>query len=92
MDSSFTHVIGLVTQIRAHGETLEKRRIVDKVLRSVLARFDSIVVAIEEIKDPSQFSVDELHASLVSHECRLNRETSSSLEHAFKTQVSFGQG
>ena len=28
VDSFFTHVIGLVTQIRSHGETLEGRRIV----------------------------------------------------------------
>ena len=33
IDSFFTHVIGLVTQIRSHGETLEERRIVEKLLR-----------------------------------------------------------
>ena len=92
IDSLFTHVIGLVTQIRSHGETLEERRIVEKVLRSLPSRFDAIVVAIEETKDLSQFSVDELHESLMSHENRMNRETNSSLEHAFKTQMYFGQG
>lgn len=92
VDSLFTHVSGLVTQIRSHGETLEERIIVEKVLRSFRVRFDAIVVAIEETKDLSQFSMDELNASLISHEHRLNRETRSSLEHAFKTQVSFGQG
>ena len=92
IDSFFTHVIGLVTQIRSHGETLEERRIVEKFLRSLPSRFDAIVVAIEETNDLSRFSVDELHASLMSHEHRLNRETNSSLEHAFKTQMSFGQG
>ena len=91
VDSFFTHVIGLVTQVRSHGETLEERRIVEKVLRSLPTRFDAIVVAIEETKDLSQFSVDNLNASLISHERRLNRVASSSLEHAFKTQVSFGQ-
>lgn len=29
LDSFFTHVIGLVTQIRSHSETLEERRIVE---------------------------------------------------------------
>ena len=91
VDSSFTHVVGLVTQIKSHGETLEERRIVEKVLRSLPTMFDSIVVAIEETKDLSQLSVDGLHALLISHEHVLNRETNSSLEHAFKTQVSFGQ-
>ncbi len=36
--------------------------------------------------------MDELHASLISHEHSLNRASSSSLENAFKAQVSFGQG
>eukprot|EP00253_Pinus_taeda_P036606 PITA_36606 len=92
VDLFFTHVSGMVTQIKSHGEILEERRIVEKVLRSLPARFDAIVVAIEETKDLSQFSVDELNASLISHEHRMNRATSYSLEHAFKTQVSFRQG
>eukprot|EP00253_Pinus_taeda_P007708 PITA_07708 len=75
------------TTTLSHGEKLEERRIVEKVLRSLPARFDAIGVAIEETKDLSLFSVDELHASLISHEHRLNRATSSSLEHAFKTQI-----
>jgi len=51
VDSFFTHVSGLATQIRSHGETLEERRIVEEVLRSLLARFHAIVVDIEETKD-----------------------------------------
>ena len=50
IDSFFTHVIGMVTQIKSHGETLEERRIVEKFLRSLPVRFDTIVVAIEETK------------------------------------------
>ena len=73
IDSFFTHVIGMVTQIRSHGETLEERRIVEKVLRSLPSRFDVIVTTIEETKDLSNFSVDELHASLMTHEQRLGR-------------------
>ena len=92
IDSFFTLVSGLVTQITSHDETLEEIRIVEKVLRSLPARFEAIVVAIEETKDLSQLLVDELNASLISYEHRLNRAESSSLEHAFKTQVSFGQG
>eukprot|EP00253_Pinus_taeda_P019205 PITA_19205 len=92
IDSFLTHVSGLVTQIKSHGETLEERGIVEKVLRSLPTRFEAIVVAIEETKDLSLFLVDEPNASLISHEHRLNRAANSSLEHAFKTQVSFGQG
>ena len=85
-------MIGLITQIRSHGETLEEKKLVEKILRSLPSRFDGIIVAIEEIKDLSQFLVDELHASLMSHEQKLNRATKSSLEHELKTKMSFGQG
>ena len=91
IDSFFTHVIGLVTQIRSNGETLEERRIVEKILRNIPSRFDAIVVAIEETKDLKIFIVEELSASLMSHEHRLSRETYSSLEQEFKTQISFGR-
>eukprot|EP00253_Pinus_taeda_P005116 PITA_05116 len=91
IDSFFTRVIGLITQIRSHGEILEERRIVEKILRCLPSRFKAIVVAIEETKDLSQFTVDELSASLMSHEHRLSRGADSSLEQAFKTQMSFSQ-
>ncbi|XP_057855102.1 uncharacterized protein LOC131064830 [Cryptomeria japonica] len=74
IESFFTQIIGLVNQIRTHGENLEERRVVEKILRSLPTRFESIVVAIEETKNLSQFSMDELHASLISHEHRLSRD------------------
>eukprot|EP00253_Pinus_taeda_P036572 PITA_36572 len=92
IDSFFTHVIGLVTQMRTHGEVLEERRIVEKLLRVLPSKFDVIVTTIEETKDLSNFSIDELHASLITHEQRLSRNENSSLEQAFKTQMSFGRG
>ena len=91
IESFFTHVIGLVAQIRSHGETVEERSIAEKVLRSLPSRFYVIVTTIEEIKDLSKFTVDELHASLMTHEQRLGRIENSSLEHVFKTQISFGR-
>eukprot|EP00253_Pinus_taeda_P020343 PITA_20343 len=78
-------------KIRSHGEILEERRIVEKILRSLPSRFKAVVVEIEETKDLSQFTVDELSASLMSHEHRLSRGTNSSVEQAFKTQMSFSQ-
>eukprot|EP00253_Pinus_taeda_P011564 PITA_11564 len=92
IDSFFRHVIGLVTQIRTQGEILEERRIVEKLLRILPSKFDVIVTTIEETKDLSNFLVDDLHASLITHEQRLSRNEKSSLEKAFKNQMSFGSG
>jgi len=87
IDSFFTHVIGMVTQIRSYGEIFEERRIVEKLLRILPSRFDVIVTTIEETNDLTNFLVDELYVSLMTHEQRLNRNENSSLEHAFKTQM-----
>eukprot|EP00253_Pinus_taeda_P009201 PITA_09201 len=92
IDSFFKHVIGLVTQIRTHGEILEERRIVEKLLRILPSKFDVIVTTIKETKDLSNFSVDDLHASLITHDQRLSRNEKSSLEQAFKNQMYFGSG
>ena len=46
-----TYVVGLVYQIRSHGETIEETIIVGKVLRVFRAKFDHLVVSIEETKD-----------------------------------------
>jgi hypothetical protein len=88
IDSLLTQIIGLVNQITSYGETFEDGRVVEKILRSLPTIFESIVVSKEETKNLSQFSIDELHASLISNEHRLNMSTNSTLEHAFKAQVS----
>ena len=72
--------------------TIEEIRIVEKVLRSLPSRFDVIVTTIKETKYLLSFTVDELHASLMTDEHRLSRTEDSSLEHAFKTKMSFGRG
>ena len=61
-------------------------------MRSLPSKFDVIVTTIEETKDLSKFTVNELHALLMTHEQRLERSVNPSLEHAFKTQMPFGRG
>jgi hypothetical protein len=82
VDSFYTHITGLINQINSHGETIEDRKVVEKVLRSLPPKFYTLVVTLEEGKDLSQFSLDELQASLINHEHRLNR-SNMSLENAF---------
>jgi hypothetical protein len=88
IDSLLTQIIGLVNQITSYGETFEDGRVVEKILRSLTTIFESIVVSKEETENLSKFSIDELHASLISNEHRLSRSTNSTFEHAFKAQVS----
>nr|GFA08034.1 putative zinc finger, CCHC-type [Tanacetum cinerariifolium] len=53
---------------------------------SLTPRFDHVVAAIEESKDLSKFSFDELMGSLQSHEARINRSNVNGEEKAFQTR------
>ena len=68
VDSFYTHVIGMIfNQIKSDGETIKDKNFIDKVLRSIPPKFDTLVVTLEERKDMSQFSLDELQDSLINH-------------------------
>jgi hypothetical protein len=70
----FTYrVMDLVNQIRQNGDELADQKVVEKVLRSLPRKFDAIVVVIEESKDLTTYSMDELVGSLKNYEDRLNR-------------------
>ena len=64
---------------------------VEKILRSFPQRFESLVVTLEKTKTRSVFTIDELQASLINHEHRINR-SNTSLEGAFATQSSIIHG
>jgi hypothetical protein len=53
VDLFYTHVIGLINQIKSHGETIEDIKFVEKVLKSLPHKFYTFVVTLEESKDLS---------------------------------------
>ncbi|KAL0356305.1 UNVERIFIED_CONTAM: Retrovirus-related Pol polyprotein from transposon TNT 1-94 [Sesamum radiatum] len=59
----FTRVLVVVNQMKRLGEKLTDVRVVEKVLRSLNAKFNHVVVAIEEAKDIESMSIDELNES-----------------------------
>ncbi|GJR53334.1 retrovirus-related pol polyprotein from transposon TNT 1-94 [Tanacetum coccineum] len=77
-------VSSIVSQMRSYGEKITDETIVAKVLRSLHPKFDHVVAAIEESKDLSVFSFDELTGSLQAHEARINRNTDKEEEKAFQ--------
>lgn len=62
-----------VNQKRSYGETVSDQTVVEKVLRSLPAKWDHVVTAIEESKDLTTLSFDRLMGSLQAHEGRVNR-------------------
>ena len=81
----------MINQLKSHGEPVSDQRVVEKILRSLPPRFENLVVTLEEHTHKSTFTIDELQASLVNHEHRLDR-TYTSLEGAFVAQSSIRCG
>ena len=76
----------IVNQMRTYGEKISKETIVAKVLRSLTPKFDHVVAAIEEAKDLSILSVDDLMGSLQAHEARINRSLERNEEKALQVK------
>ena len=74
----------LVNQMKSYGEEISDKRIVEKLLISLPNKFDPIVAVIEETKDLSLLSVQELFGSLKTYEQRLLRHYEKSVESAFQ--------
>ena len=53
---------------------LPETRVVEKILRSLTDNFENVVCAIEESKDLTKFTVDELAGSLEAHEQRMKKK------------------
>lgn len=72
-------VTNIVSQMRSYGEKISNEYVVGKVLRSLNKNWDNVVPAIEESKDMSSYTFDELMGSLLAHERRV-RKTSDKVE------------
>ena len=84
-----TRLSDLVNNMKVHGEKITDKRIVEKVLISLPEKFDSMVAVIEETKDLTKLSVQELLSSLKSHEQRLERHSEKSIESVFQSKLNF---
>ncbi|XP_039119388.1 uncharacterized protein LOC120255681 [Dioscorea cayenensis subsp. rotundata] len=68
-----SRVVVIVNQVKALGHKLSEAEVVSKVLRSLAPKFDFVAVAMEESRDMSTLTLDELGGSLQAHEVRVNR-------------------
>ncbi|XP_076954733.1 uncharacterized protein LOC143629310 [Bidens hawaiensis] len=88
-----SRVMSIVNQKKAYGEDVSDQLVVEKVLRSLPTKWDDVVTAIEESKDLSTLSFDQLMGSLQSHEARVNRSvTIVEEERALQAREVVGSG
>uniref|UniRef100_A0A251S6V1 Putative zinc finger, CCHC-type, Ribonuclease H-like domain, GAG-pre-integrase domain protein n=1 Tax=Helianthus annuus TaxID=4232 RepID=A0A251S6V1_HELAN len=78
----------IVNQLRMNEERIDEQRVIEKILRSLTRKYESVVVAIEESKDLNMISTEELLGILQSHELRLKQYDDTSVEQAFQVQGS----
>ena len=74
----------VVNTMRGLAEKIKEVNIVQKVLRSLLVRFNSKVSSLEEITDLDTLDMDELHGILTTYEMMTSGENPSRKEEAFK--------
>ncbi|KAJ7962170.1 Retrovirus-related Pol polyprotein from transposon TNT 1-94 [Quillaja saponaria] len=75
----FSKVIEIVNQMRTFGEVTNKKIVEPE-------NYDSIVAAIDESKDLSTLSVEQLMGSLQSHEERRLKRNDEQIESVFRTK------
>lgn len=75
----------MANQLSKSGETLLSSQVLEKILRSLTEKFENVVCAIEESKDLSMFTIEELIESLEVHEQRKRKV--ESLQHALQSKV-----
>lgn len=81
-----SRVTEIVSQMRSYGETISSETVVSQVLRSMNNDWNHIVPAIEESKDFTTLTFDELMGSLLAHESRLKKKSVKVEEKAFQVK------
>jgi hypothetical protein len=80
----FLRIDEVVNTMRGLGETVENVIIVQKVLRSLPARFYPKISSLEERTDTATLLIDELQGILTAYDMRTSNENPSNKEASFK--------
>lgn len=83
----FARTLSVVNKLRVNKGKLDDVAVIEKILRSMTAKYDYVVCSIEESNDLDALTIDELQSSLLVHEQRMKAHVVE--EHALK--VTFGE-
>ncbi|XP_038678443.1 uncharacterized protein LOC119979894 [Tripterygium wilfordii] len=67
----FARTLTVANKMRMYGEKMNDVVVIEKILRSMTAKFDYVVCSIEESNEVDELSIDELQSSLLVHEQRM---------------------
>ena len=77
----------IVNDMESNGENLEEVRVVEKVLRSLTAKFHTKKTVLEATKDLDNLSLAELEGELLTYEMSLNQQPSDTVEEVLQAKV-----
>lgn len=86
----FSRVMMVSNDMRNLGEDIPDAKVVEKILRTLVEKYTYVVCAIEESKDITEMTVDELQSSLLVHEQNLSKHSSE--EQVLKMEGGRGRG
>lgn len=86
----FARVMAVSNKMRSNGEVMPDSKIVEKILRTLTEKFTYVVVSIEESRDTTEMSVDELQSSLMVHEQKFQRVSLDEEDQALKVEERHG--
>ncbi|XP_038987029.1 uncharacterized protein LOC120112232 [Phoenix dactylifera] len=87
LEEFYNKLVQLVNQTKSYGDDIPDKRLNEKILISLPFKFEPKIAVIEETKDISTISVEELIGLLKSYEQRLNRYSEKSVESAFQSML-----
>jgi gag-polypeptide of LTR copia-type len=82
-----TRVQTVSNQLKRNGENSSEQRMVEKILRSLTDTFENVICTIEESKNLTELSINELVGSLSAHEQRKKLKMKEILEEALQVKV-----
>ena len=60
VDEYFTRTLIIENKTKIHGENMKQMVIIEKILRSMISRFDYVVCSVEESNNLDALTTDEL--------------------------------
>ena len=69
----FGRTLIIANKMKIHGEHMEDVMIIEKILLSMVPKYDYVVCSTEESNDLDTLYIDELQSSLLVHEQRISR-------------------
>ncbi|GAU11414.1 hypothetical protein TSUD_344050 [Trifolium subterraneum] len=80
----FAKTLAIANKMTLHGERVEHVTVVEKILRSMPAKFNYVVCSIEQSHDVTSMTIDELQSTLLVQEQRMKNQRIGGEEQALK--------